>query len=285
MRTAVVTDSNSGIFEAEGRYLGVYVLPMPVIIEGKEYFEGVDLFQEQFYRSLLEHKQVSTSQPSPGSVLALWDQVLAEGADELVYIPMSSGLSDSCRTAQRLAERYEGRVQVVDDHRISVTQRDAVMDALKLARAGCPAAEIRARLEESAYDSVIYVGVETLEYLKRGGRITPAAAAMGTVLNLKPLLIIQGERLDACAKVRGTRNCKKREIERMQECAERFRRQGKRISVGAAGSFLHEEESREWKAMVQEAFPGEEVWYDPLSFSIGCHVGPGAFGMGVSVRL
>lgn len=285
MRTAVVTDSNSGIFEAEGRHLGVYVLPMPVIIEGTEYFEGVDLFQEQFYRSLMEHKRVSTSQPSPGSVLALWDQALAEGADELVYIPMSSGLSDSCQTARLLAERYDGRVQVVDNHRISVTQRDSVMDALKLARAGCTAAEIRAQLEASAYDSIIYVGVETLEYLKRGGRITPAAAAMGAVLNLKPLLTIQGERLDACAKVRGTRNCKKREIELMQGCAEQFRRQGKKISVGVAGSFLYEDESREWKAMVQEAFPGEAVWYDPLSFSIGCHVGPGAFGMGVSVRL
>lgn len=285
MRTAVVTDSNSGIFEAEGRRLGVYVLPMPVIIEGTEYFEGVDLFQEQFYRSLMEHKRVSTSQPSPGSVLALWDQALAEGADELVYIPMSSGLSDSCQTARLLAERYDGRVQVVDNHRISVTQRDSVMDALKLARAGCTAAEIRAQLEASAYDSIIYVGVETLEYLKRGGRITPAAAAMGAVLNLKPLLTIQGERLDACAKVCGTRNCKKREIELMQGCAEQFRRQGKKISVGVAGSFLYEDESREWKAMVQEAFPGEAVWYDPLSFSIGCHVGPGAFGMGVSVRL
>ena len=285
MRTAIVTDSNSGIFEAEGSKLGVFVLPMPVMIDDREYFEGVDLFHDGFYQSLLEHKQVSTSQPTPGNVLALWDKVFGEGFEELVYIPMSSGLSNSCQTARMLAEDYHGRVQVVDNHRISVTQRSSVMDALMLAQAGDTAAEIKAKLEQSAYDSIIYVGVETLEFLKRGGRVTAAGAAMSTVLNLKPLLTIQGERLDAYAKVRGTKNCKKREIEAMQKSAEEFHQKGQEIRIGVAGSFLHEEEDREWLEMVKAAFPGEEVYYDRLTFSIGCHVGPGAFGMGISAKL
>lgn len=285
MRTAIVTDSNSGIFESEARRLGIYVLPMPVMIEGQEYFEGVDLFHNDFYQSLLAHKQVSTSQPAPGNVLALWDEVLSDGFEELVYIPMSSGLSNSCQTALMLAEDYGGKVQVVDNHRISITQRSSVLDALTLVRAGHTAAEIKEKLEQTAYDSIIYVGVETLEFLKRGGRVTAAGAAMSTVLNIKPLLTIQGERLDAYAKVRGTKNCKKREMEAMRKSAEEFHRKGQAIRVGAAGSFLHEEEDREWLEMVKEAFPGEEVYYDRLTFSIGCHVGPGAFGMGISAKL
>lgn len=282
MKTAIVTDSNSGIFDAEAKRLGIYVLPMPVMIEGQEYFEGVDLFHSDFYQSLLEHKQVSTSQPTPGNVLTLWDKVLSDGYDELVYIPMSSGLSNSCQTALMLAEDYDGKIQVVDNHRISVTQRSSVLDALTLAQAGCTASEIKTRLEQTAYDSIIYVGVETLEFLKRGGRVTAAGAAMSTVLNIKPLLTIQGERLDAYAKVRGTKNCKKREIEAMQKSADEFHRKGQEIRVGVAGSFLHEEEDLEWLEMVKAAFPGEEVYYDRLTFSIGCHVGPGAFGMGIS---
>lgn len=285
MKTAIVTDSNSGIFEAEGSKLGVFVLPMPVMMDDREYFEGVDLFHDNFYQSLLAHQQVSTSQPTPGNVLALWDKVFDEGFEDLVYIPMSSGLSNSCQTALMLAEDYHGKVQVVDNHRISVTQRSSVMDALMLAQAGDTAAEIKAKLERAAYDSIIYVGVETLEFLKRGGRVTAAGAAMSTVLNLKPLLTIQGERLDAYAKVRGTKNCKKREIEAMQKSAEEFHQKGQEIRVGVAGSFLHEEEDREWLEMVKAAFPGEEVYYDRLTFSIGCHVGPGAFGMGISAKL
>ena len=172
MRTAIVTDSNSGIFEAEGSKMGVFVLPMPVIIDEREYFEGVDLFHDGFYQSLLEHKQVSTSQPTPDNVLTLWNRVLNEGFDELVYIPMSSGLSNSCQTALMLAKDYYGKVQVVNNHRISITQRSSVMDALALAQAGYTAAEIKAKLEQAAYDSIIYVGVETLDFLKKGGRVT-----------------------------------------------------------------------------------------------------------------
>ena len=285
MRTAIVTDSNSGIFEIEGSRLGIYVVPMPVIIESREHLEGVDLFQEEFYQSLMNQKKVSTSQPTPGSVLAAWNRAFADGYDELVYIPMSSGLSSSCQTAMMLAEDFDGSVQVVDNHRISVTQRSAVLDALHLMQQGLHADEIKAQLEQTAYDSLIYVGVETLEFLKHGGRITAAGAAIGTVLNIRPLLFIQGERLDAYAKVRGTKNCKKREIEAMQEYAEKLRKEGKNIRIGVTGSFLREEDDQEWLEMAKAAFPGEEIYYDRLTFSIGCHVGPGAFGMGISAKL
>ena len=285
MRTAIVTDSNSGIFEAEGRDLGVFVIPMPVIIEGKEYLEGVNLFHEEFYQYLMDNRELSTSQPTPGSVLAAWDRALSEGLDELVYIPMSSGLSSSCQTALLLAEDYDGKVQVVDNHRISITQRNSVLDALYLAQNGLSATEIKARLEQAAYDSLVYVGVETLDFLKRGGRVTAAGAAIGTVLNIKPLLIIKGEKLDAYAKVRGTKHCQKREIEAMVDYANQLRQEGCAFRVGAAGSFLRKEEDQEWFEMVKESFPGEEVFYNRLTFSVSCHVGPGAFGMGISKKI
>lgn len=193
MKTAIVTDSNSGIFETEGIRLGVHVLPMPVLIDNQVYFEGQNLSSKQFYQYLQEGKDVTTSQPSPGDLTALWERVLEAGYDELVYIPMSSGLSSSCATAKMLAEDYEGTVFVVDNHRISVTQRYSALDALALTRAGCTGREIQQELERTGLDSIIYIGVETLQYLKRGGRITPAAAAMGTVMGIKPLLMIQGD--------------------------------------------------------------------------------------------
>ena len=285
MKTAIVTDSNSGIFEKEGRRLGVYVIPMPVIIEGKTFFEGRDLTHEEFYRCLLEHKEVSSSQPSPGDVMEIWNQVLASGYDEVVYIPMSSGLSGSCQTAHMLAEDYDGKVQVVNNHRISVTQRHSVQDALVLAEQGYTAKEIKEKLEQTAYESIIFVGVETLEYLKKGGRVTPAGAAMGALLNIKPLLIIEGERLDAYAKVRGTKNCKKRLLQEMKKRADEFHERGDEIRGGVAGSFVDQREHQEWMDMAREIFKGEDINYDPLTFSIGCHVGPGAFGMGISKKL
>ena len=193
MKTAIVTDSNSGIFETEGIRLGVHVLPMPVLIDNQVYFEGQNLSSKQFYQYLQEGKDVTTSQPSPGDLTALWERVLEAGYDELVYIPMSSGLSSSCATAKMLAEDYEGTVFVVDNHRISVTQRYSALDALALTRAGCTGREIQQELERTGLDSIIHIGVETLQYLKRGGRITPAAAAMGTVMGIKPLLMIQGD--------------------------------------------------------------------------------------------
>lgn len=285
MNVAIVTDSNSGIFEKEGRELDVHVIPMPVVIEGKTYYEGIDLTHEEFYQCLLEHREVSSSQPSPGDVTEVWDSLLSSGYDEILYIPMSSGLSGSCQTARMLAEDYGGKVQVVNNHRISVTQRQSVQDALALRKAGYTAGEMKETLEQNAYESIIYVGVETLEYLKKGGRITPAGAAMGTLLSIKPLLIIEGERLDAYAKVRGTRNCKKRLLTEMKKSVDEFHRNGDEIYVGVAGSFSKKEEHQEWMEMAREIFAGEDIKYDPLTFSIGCHVGPGAFGMGISKKI
>lgn len=285
MNVAIVTDSNSGIFEKEGWELDVHVIPMPVVIEGKTYYEGIDLTHEEFYQCLLEHREVSSSQPSPGDVTEVWDSLLSSGYDEILYIPMSSGLSGSCQTARMLAEDYGGKVQVVNNHRISVTQRQSVQDALALRKAGYTAGEMKETLEQNAYESIIYVGVETLEYLKKGGRITPAGAAMGTLLSIKPLLIIEGERLDAYAKVRGTRNCKKRLLTEMKKSVDEFHRNGDEIYVGVAGSFSRKEEHQEWMEMAREVFAGEDIKYDPLTFSIGCHVGPGAFGMGISKKI
>lgn len=284
MKVAIMTDTNSGISVAEGRSMGIYVIPMPVLIDGKVYYEGVNLTQEQFYGAMLEGKDVSTTQPSPGDVMALWEQAL-ENHDAVVYIPMSSGLSTSCQTALALAQDYGGRVQVADNHAISVPQRYAVLDALEMARSGWEAEKIKAELEQAAGDTIIYIGVDTLEYLKRGGRITPAAAKMGDVLQIKPLLQIRGQRLDAFARVRGTMNCKKRLIGEMRTCVEAYRHSGDPFVVAAAGTFLSKAEEREWICMAQEVFPGRTIRYDPLAFSIGCHVGPGAFGMAVSKRL
>lgn len=285
MKTAVVTDSNSGIFEEEGRRLGVHVVPMPVMIEGQTYYEGRNLTHEAFYQMLSEHKEVSTSQPSPGDVMDVWEDLLLAGYEEIVYIPMSSGLSNSCQTAKMLAKEYGGKIHVVDNHRISVTQRHSVQDALTLAEKGYGAKDIKAILEKAAYESIIYVGVETLEYLKKGGRVTLAGAAMGSLLNIKPLLIIEGERLDAFAKVRGTRNCKRRLLEEMKKRADKFHEGGAEIRVGVAGSFVDSKQDQEWMDMASEVFSGEEINYDPLTFSIGCHVGPGAFGMGISKKI
>lgn len=215
----------------------------------------------------------------------MWDKLLLSEYNEIVYIPMSSGLSGSYQTAQALAQDYEEKVQVVDNHRISVTQRQSVLDALVLKEKGCSAKEIKEALEQTAYESIIYVGVETLEYLKKGGRVTPAAAAMGTLLSIKPLLVIAGERLDAYAKVRGTKSCKKRLLMEMNTIADEFLKNSDEIYVGVAGSFGKKEEHQEWMEMAQEMFPWEDVKYDPLTFSISCHVGPGAFGMGISRKI
>lgn len=285
MKTAVVTDSNSGIFKDEGCQYGVYVIPMPVIVEGNTYYEGQDLSHEVFYQCLLEHKEVATSQPLPGDILTMWDELFLSGYDELVYIPMSGGLSGSCQSALMLAKEYEGKVQVVDNRRISVTQRHSVQDAVTLARQGRTAKEIKEILEQAAYESIIFVGVETLEYLKKGGRVTPAGAAMGALLNIKPLLIIEGERLDAYAKVRGTKNCKKRLLQEMKKRADEFHAKGDEIRVGVAGSFIDPASDQEWMDMARETFKGEDIHYDSLTFSVGCHVGPGAFGMGISKKL
>lgn len=284
MKTAIVTDTNSGVFPQEGKQLDVFVLPMPIMIDARTYHEGEDLTSNQFYQFLLEGRSAYTAQPGPGILMDLWDHVLEE-YDDLVYIPMSGGLSSSVQNAQALAEEYQGRVQVVDNHRISMTQKGSVLDAKAMADAGCSAAEIKKELERIAYDAMIYISVETLEYLKRGGRITPAGAALSTVLNIKPLLKIEGERLDAYARVRGTANCRKRLIEAIRLSAETFEGRNWKFDVGEADSFLNLQERQQWLSTARELLPGHTINGSSLTCSIGCHVGPNAFGMAVYRRL
>ena len=284
MRVAIATDTNSGISAEEGARLGVFVLPMPLLVDGQIRYEGTDLTVDEFYTAQQAGRSVSTSQPSPGDVIDLWDRVLEE-YDALVYIPMSSALSTSCQTAAALAEDYGGRVQVADLRRISVTQRLAVLDGAELARLGCTAVEIREELERISMDAMIYIGVETLTYLRRGGRVTPVAAAMGDLLNIKPLLKIQGGQLDAFAKVRGVKACKQRAVEATRENVEQFLQKGWRIHVGTAHTYRTREEVLEWQKTLEDSFPGIPATHGELALSIGCHTGPGAFGMGVIRRL
>ena len=282
-KVAVVTDSNSGINAAEAAQLGIFCVSMPVLIDAQTYFEGVDIGMDAFYESLLSGKQVTTAMPSPEEVTRAWDAALGSGCDELMYIPMSSGLSSSCASATALSEDYGGQVQVVDNHRISVPQRLSVLDAMRLAESGLSAREIRERLEQEAYNASIYIAVDTLEYLKRGGRVTAAGAAIATVLGIRPILTIQGERLDACDKVRGMKHAQQRMIEHIrQDIDGRFSSVPRaQLRLAAAGTFLDEKQAQAWVDMIRAAFPGEEVIYNPLSLSIGCHTGPNAAGIAV----
>lgn len=285
-KIAIVTDSNSGITQEERRRLGVSVLPMPFYINDVMYLEGITLTQEEFYEKLKNDEAISTSQPSPAEVCGLWDNLLKE-YDEVVHIPMSSGLSASCETAMALARDYDGRVQVVDNQRISVTQRQSVLDALVLREAGRTAAEIKEKLEEEKMESSIYITLETLKYLKKGGRITPAAAAIGTVLNLKPVLQIQGEKLDAYAKVRGKKQAKKVMLKAIREDWEgRF---GKYVEAGEMCLQMaytgNKEEAEEFKEEVQAVFPGADIHMDPLSLSVACHIGHGALAVACSKKV
>lgn len=287
MKTAIVTDSNSGIFPEEGEKRGVFILPMPVILDGQEYFEGVNLTSQTFYEKLRDGAEASTSQPAPGDVLALWKKIFAQGFDQIVHIPMSSGLSSSCHTALALAEEhYDGSVFVVDNHRVSVTLRDAVLDALRLKKQGKSAREIQKALEDNAFHSLIYLGVDTLKYFKKNGRCTAAAAALSAVLGIKPLLCCDGERFDVCAKIRGAANCRKKELEAALETAQTLRTgPDTPLSIGAASSFTDPGEASRWFEQVREAFPQDDVHYEPLPFSVVCHTGPDAFGMGISRKL
>ena len=284
MRVAIVTDTNSGISVAEGARLGVFVLPMPLLVDGQIRYEGVNLTADEFYAAQRAGRGVSTSQPSPGDVMDLWDRVLEE-YDALVYIPMSSGLSASCQTAIALAEGYDGRVQVADLRRISVTQMLAVLDGVELAKLGCTAVEIREELERVSMDAMIYIGVETLTYLCRGGRITPAVAAMGNLFNIKPLMKIQGDRLDVCARVRGVKACQQRAVEATRENVEQYLQKGWYFHVGTAHSYRTREEIQAWQKTLEDNFPGITASHGELALSIGCHTGPEAFGMGLVRRV
>lgn len=285
-KIAIVTDSNSGITQDEGRKLGISVLPMPFYINEVMYLEGVTLSQEEFYERLKKDEPISTSQPNPGEVCGLWDTLLKE-YNEIVHIPMSSGLSASCETAMGLAHDYNGKVQVVDNQRISVTQKQSVMDALTLVQAGKSAAEIREILEAERRESSIYITLETLKYLKKGGRITPAAAAIGTVLNLKPVLQIQGDKLDAYSKVRGKKQAKRVMLKAMKEDFDsRFAEYAKRGEMCLEMAYTgNQEEAEEFKKEVQEMFPDYEIQMDPLSLSVACHIGHGALAVACSKKV
>lgn len=285
-KIAIVTDSNSGITQDEGRALGVHILPMPFYINEVMYLEGVTLSQEEFYQFLQKDEPISTSQPNPGEVCGLWDSLLEE-YDEILHIPMSSGLSASCETAMALARDYEGKVQVVDNQRISVTQRQSVLDALTLIKAGKNAAQIREILEAEKLESSIYITLETLKYLKKGGRITPAAAAIGSVLNLKPVLQIQGEKLDAYSKVRGKKQAKRVMLKAMKEDLDtRFAEYVKKGEMCLQMAYTgNREEAEEFKEEVQEMFPGFEIHMDPLSLSVACHIGHGALAVACSKKV
>ena len=278
-KIAVVSDSNSGIAPEEAKELGIYVLPMPFFINGATYYEGENLTQEQFYEKLKDGSDISTSMPSVAGVTDLWDALLKE-YDAIVHIPMSSGLSSSCETAVMLSGDYDGRVQVVNNQRISVTQRQSALDAVALAEKGTSAEKIKEILEREKRESSIYIMVDTLTYLKKGGRITPAAAALGTLLRLKPVLQIQGEKLDAFAKARTVKQAKSIMIDAMKnDFANRFQDpQGTHMHLEMA--YTYDLEAAEaFREEVQAAFPGSEIVLNPLSLSVACHIGPGALAI------
>lgn len=284
-RVVVVTDSNSGITQAEAKELGVVVMPMPFYINEEMFYEDIDLTQEQFYAKLAEGGDIKTSMPLVGDVTDKWDELLKE-YDEIVYIPMSSGLSSSCETAYMLSQDYDGKVQVVNNQRISVTMRQSVLDAKAMADSGRTAEEIKDILEDEKFNSSIYIMVDTLTYLKKGGRITPAAAALGTLLKLKPVLQIQGEKLDAFAKARTVKQAKSIMIEAMKSDFEkRFDSpDGAKMNLEIAYTF-DKEAAEAFKAEVQEAFPNNEIVMNPLSLSVSCHIGPGALAIACSKKI
>ena len=284
-RVIVVTDSNSGITQSEAKELGIVVLPMPFYFDGQMYYEDIDLTQEQFYEKLELGCEVKTSMPLVGDVTDKWDELLKE-YDEIVHIPMSSGLSSSCETAYMLSQEYDGKVQVVNNQRISVTMRQSVLDAKELADNGKNAEEIKDILEREKFQSSIYIMVDTLEYLKKGGRITPAAAALGTLLKLKPVLQIQGEKLDAFAKARTVKQAKNIMIDAMKNDFEkRFQDpEGKHMHLELAYT-KDLDAALQFKAEVQEAFPGCEIVMNPLSLSVSCHIGPGALAIACSKEI
>ena len=281
MKTAVITDTNSGMTISDAEEHGIILMPMPVIIDGKEYKENVNLTPEQFYSMQEANAEIQTSQPSAGDVIDLWKKTLKD-YDEIVYIPMSSSLSGSCQSAALYARDFEGKVEVVDNQRISVTQRQSALDARALADGGASAAEIRALLEETKAESHIYIMVDTLKYLKQGGRITPAAAMVANVLNLKPVLQIQGGKLDSFAKCRGIKGAKKTMKEAVLDGVNRefggadAEKPGAWIGMAHTRNFYAAEEFRQ---EVSGLLPGFDIHVDELPISIACHIGPGSLAL------
>ena len=279
-KIAIITDSNSGITQSQAKELGVFVLPMPFMINDKQYFEDIDLTQNQFYEKLTEGAKICTSQPSPEDVMNLWDKVLTE-YDEIVHIPMSSGLSGSCQSAMMLAEDYEGKVQVVNNQRISVTQRQSALDAKMLVERGLTASEVKKALEDDKFNSSIYIMLDTLYYLKKGGRITSAAAASGTVLRIKPVLQIQGEKLDAFSKVRTVSQGKKTMINAISnDIDKRFGGITEDNDVWLQIAYTYDREAAlQLRDELLSEFPNHDIQVDPLSLSVACHIGPNALAV------
>ncbi|MCI6700602.1 MAG: DegV family protein [Solobacterium sp.] len=285
MKTAIMTDTNSGINKKEADELGIFLLPMPVIVKDKTYLEGIDISLGEMYEIMEDGIETSTSQPSPGSLMEMWDDILEE-YDEVVHIPMTSGLSGSCENARGLARGYKGRVIVVDNHRISVPQRESVLEAKKMADMGKNGQEIAEYLEESGKDSSIYITVSDLKYLQRSGRLGSTSAFLGSLLNIKPILTIQGEKIDAFAKCRGIKLCERKMIEALEnDINVRFKDVPKEnIQVVVAGTLKEQDEIDEWTKAVQEAFPYSRVYYNALPCSILSHAGPGCKGLGAVVK-
>lgn len=285
MKIAIAADSNSGITQREAEELGIHVLPMPFMINGTVYYEGINLTSEEFYRKMEEGADITTSQPSPKDVTEVWDRLLEEH-DEVVYIPMSSGLSGSCQTALMLAEDYDGRVHVVNNQRISVTQRQSALDARDLAAKGYTGAGIREILERVKFESTIYITVDTLKYLKKGGRITPAAAALGTLLKIKPVLTIQGEKLDAFSKARTMKQAKTTMLSALaHDLEERLSDKSAEHTYLQVAHTCSQEAAKELEETVRELYPGASVYGASLSLSIGCHIGPGALAVACTRKL
>lgn len=278
-KIAVITDSNSGITQSQAKEWGLYVLPMPFMINNEIFYEDITLTQQEFYVRLAEGADVITSQPTPDSILKLWDSLL-EDYDEIVHIPMSSGLSGSCQSAVMLAQDYGGRVQVVNNQRISVTQRQSALDAVELVKRGMDAVQIKEFLEKDKFNSSIYIMLDTLYYLKKGGRITPAAAALGTILKLKPVLQIQGDKLDAFAKARTVSQGKSIMINAARSDMEKRFGGANKDNIWIEIAYSYDlEAATQLKEEVQEQFPGFDVHIDPLSLSVACHIGPGALAV------
>ncbi|MEG0367202.1 MAG: DegV family protein [Coprobacillus sp.] len=289
MKVAVMTDSNSGITQSEAKDLGIFVLPMPFTIDQKEYKEDINLSQNEFYGKLMNGAEVFTSQPAVGEVTELFDNILKD-YDQIVHIPMSSGLSGSCQTALMLAdeEEYKGKIYVVDSQRISVTQKWDVFDAIELAKQGKSAKEIHDILMENKLNSTIYITVNTLEYLKKGGRITPAVALLGGMLKIKPILTIQGEKLDSFQKTRTMAKANKIMIDAVKkDINERIDPTNEDMSnthIMIAYTY-DKEQALELKKQVEEAFPNHEVICDPLSLSVACHIGPNALAIAACKKI
>lgn len=284
-KVAILTDSNSGITQAESKELGVFVEPMPFYIDGELYYEDIDLTQDEFYQKLTQGGEIKTSMPITGNLMDTWEKIL-EDYDELVYIPMSSGLSSSCATAKMLADDYDGRVVVVDNQRISVTQKMSALEAKKLADMGKSAQEICDALMEIKSLSTIYITVDTLEYLKKGGRLTPAVAAIGSLLKIKPVLSIYGEKLDKYAMARTVKAAKQTMIEALKKDMVDVLKTDNFDEVQISIAHTQNEEAAiAFREELLKEFHVKEIWIDPLSLSVSCHIGPGALACTITKKL